>query len=114
MHGPFIGADEGVVGERVMLSEGGFVSVTVVVDFDRRELVVPPHVESRGWLDERNLRDLEATITKLVDTAVDRALIDGVDNRSDVARRVRRAAGQFVADETGRRPMIVPIVIDAT
>jgi ribonuclease J len=45
--------------------------------------------------------------------AVEKALAAGVRNVEQLERDVRRAAGKFVSDRTKRRPMIVPVVMEA-
>lgn len=111
VHGPFIGPDRGVVGERRLLADGGFVSVSVPVDLDARDLIASPRVESRGWLDVQDVRKLHAEIAIAVEEAVGHALHDGVTDVVELERRVRRTTGQYVSDHTDRRPMVVPIVI---
>ena len=41
------------------------------------------------------------------------AVEDCLSGGGDVEKVVRRAAGQLVSDRTRRRPMIVPVVLDA-
>ena len=113
VHGPFIGPDRGVVGERQVLSDGGFVSVSVLVDIEARDLLAHPRVESRGWLDNVDVRPLHADIAMAVEAAIGHALHDGVTDVVELERRVRRTTGQYVSDNTDRRPMVVPIVIEA-
>ena len=45
--------------------------------------------------------------------AVERALAEGVRDIEALERDVRRAAGKFVNERTRRRPMIVPVVMEA-
>jgi ribonuclease J len=48
-----------------------------------------------------------------VAAAVERALAGGVRDVDALERDVRRAAGKFVNERTKRRPMIVPVVMEA-
>ena len=44
---------------------------------------------------------------------VEKALAAGVRDVDALERDVRRAAGKFVNERTKRRPMIVPVVMEA-
>jgi ribonuclease J len=45
--------------------------------------------------------------------ALEKALAEGVRDVDQLEREARRAAGKFVSDRTKRRPMIVPVVMEA-
>ena len=48
-----------------------------------------------------------------VASAVERALANGTRDVDTLEKEVRRAAGKFVSERTKRRPMIVPVVMEA-
>ena len=48
-----------------------------------------------------------------VASAVEAAIASGVRDVEALEREVRRAAGRFVSGRTKRRPMIVPVVMEA-
>lgn len=99
-----------VLGDRRLLGADGFVAVIVHVDTERGELLVEPDVVSRGWVEQPALRAHETAVVDAVETAVMKALDDGIDDLARLSQLVRRAAGGIVAERTRRRPMIVPIV----
>ena len=51
--------------------------------------------------------------TEVGQTPVEKALANGVRDVENLERDVRRAAGKFVSERTKRRPMIVPVVMEA-
>ncbi len=112
LNGTFLGADRGVLGERQVLGQQGVVTVTAIVDFDSGRQLCDPWVESRGWLDGDDADSLRDELVRLVADAVDGELRNPSWDRSSVLRKVRRASGGFINKSTGRRPMIVPVVID--
>jgi len=112
LNGRFLGPDRGVIGERQILGEQGFVSVTVVVDFRAGKQVCEPWVESRGWLDGDDSKEIEAEIVELVAVAVDSELENPKWDRASLARKTRRATGTCVNARSQRRPMIMPTIID--
>jgi ribonuclease J len=112
VHGPLVGPDQGVVRERHVLGSDGVVMVTVIVDRDGL-MVGTPVVTSRGWLDGEILASIEDDVADAVTTALQAARAEGETDRETLTRRVRRAAGKQVDASTRRRPMIVPVLIDA-
>lgn len=112
VHGPFVGPHEGAVDDRLVLGQHGFVNVTVAVDLERGELLAGPLVYSRGWVEAGDAEGLHGEISGLVDAVVEKALVDPEVDRAELSRRIRRTTGQFVNDSTGRRPMILPTVLD--
>ncbi|MEQ8716201.1 MAG: ribonuclease J [Acidimicrobiales bacterium] len=113
LNGPFIGPDRGLVGERQILGEYGTVIATVCIDPDHRALVAEPVIVARGWLDHADERDLITEMTRQLGGAVEEFLDDTKDahDTDELGRIVRRTIGSAVNDLTGRRPMIVPVVL---
>ena len=112
LNGRFLGPDRGVIKERRIIGEQGFVLVTVVVDFADARQACEPWVESRGWLDGDDADDIEAEIVQLVAEAIDTELDNPDWDRASLSRRARRAAGTCVNLRSQRRPMIVPVIVD--
>ena len=97
-------------GERSILGGQGVVNVVVVLSRDTGRLLARPRFESKGWVGVERVRDLEQAGAEEVAAVVEEYLASGKEE--GLERLVRRAAGQFVNQSTGRRPMIVPIVIE--
>jgi ribonuclease J len=112
LHGNFLGPDRGVLAERRIVGDQGFVMVTVVVDFETGEQVCDPWLESRGWLDADDATSVGEEIVAQVGAAIDEELAKSDWDRSGLVRRVRRTTGGLVNQRSRRRPMIVPVVID--
>ena len=112
VHGTVGDIGTGVLRDRRILADEGVVAVTVCVDLGRRKVVSGPEIATRGWIYEPEAGDLLTDLEGRVRTAVDKALSEGAD-RQGLERAVRRASGGFVSDRTRRRPMIVPVVLEA-
>ena len=103
--------DPEVIGERLALT-AGFVHVTVVLDAKRR-LAAPPAVASSGWLDTEAHADIIKALVGELTTVVNGANKNkSAEHDADgIERRVRRATGRFVGNQTRRRPAISAAVI---
>ncbi len=96
--------------DRRILGEEGFISVIVVVDTVTGKVSSGPEIHARGnTLDEENFEEIKQPIVE----ALNHALADGVDDTYQLQQTVRRTVGRWVSGKHRRRPMIIPVVIEA-
>jgi ribonuclease J len=103
----------GVLRDRRVLAEEGVVVVVVTVDSQTGKVLTGPEIITRGWVYAPEAEDLLDEACDVVSKAVETSLAEGVRDVEQLERDVRRAAGKFVSDRTRRRPMIVPVVMEA-
>lgn len=103
----------GVLRDRRKLAEEGVVVVVSTVDMQTGKVLVDPEIITRGWVYAPEAEDLLDEACDTVAKALERALAEGVRDVDQLERDARRAAGKFVSDRTKRRPMIVPVVMEA-
>jgi ribonuclease J len=104
---------QGVLRDRKVLAEEGVVVVVVTVDIETGKVLVGPEIITRGWVYAPEAEDLLDEACDRVAETVEKALAAGVRDVESLERDVRRAAGKFVSERTKRRPMIVPVVMEA-
>ena len=104
---------QGVLRDRKVLAEEGVVVVVVTVDISSGKVLTGPEIITRGWVYAPEAEDLLDEACDQVATAVEKALASGVRDVDALERDVRKAAGKFVSERTKRRPMIVPVVMEA-
>jgi len=104
---------QGVLRDRKVLAEEGVVVVVVTVDVETGKVLVGPEIITRGWVYAPEAEDLLDEACERVAEAVEKALAAGIRDVESLERDVRRAAGKFVNERTKRRPMIVPVVMEA-
>jgi len=102
---------QGVLRDRRVLAEEGVVVVIVTVDVETGALLNRPEIVTRGWVYEAEAEGLLSECANEVEKAVSE--VKDMTDIENVQRAARRAAGRFVNRETKRRPMIVPVVIEA-
>ena len=72
--------------------------------------VAGPEIHARGFAEDDSTFD---AIRQPIVDALDRAVADGVDDSYQLQQTVRRVVGRWVNNTHRRRPMIIPVVIEA-
>jgi ribonuclease J len=103
----------GVLRDRRVLAEEGVVVVVVTVDVATGAILTGPEVITRGWVYAPEAEPLLAECSEEVRQAVKESFMEGGTDIEALQKVVRRAAGRFVNESTKRRPMIVPVVMEA-
>ncbi|HEY2724864.1 MAG TPA: ribonuclease J [Pseudonocardiaceae bacterium] len=99
---------ESTLSDRLILGEGGFIAITVVVTSATGRAVAPPTISGRGFSDDPKALD---GVVPLVEMELARTEAEGITDTHRIAQAVRRVVGRWVADTYRRRPMIVPTVL---
>jgi ribonuclease J len=103
----------GVLRDRRVLAEEGVVVVVVTVDVDTGAIITGPEVITRGWVYAPEAEGLLSECAIEVERGIKEAFEHDATDIESLQRAVRKAAGRFVSDRTKRRPMIVPVVLEA-
>ncbi|GAA2892725.1 ribonuclease J [Microbacterium esteraromaticum] len=96
--------------DRRILGEEGFVSIIVVVDSSTGRIVSGPEIHARGVAEDDRVFD---DITPKIVAALEEAARNGVRDNHALSQIIRRTIGRWVNQKLRRRPMIVPLVIEA-
>ena len=96
--------------DRRILGEEGFISVFVAVDIVEGKVVAGPEVHARGFAEGDAVFD---PVLPRIRSALEDALRDGVSDTAPLAQLVRRQVGKWVNETHRRRPMIIPVVVEA-
>ncbi|WP_250557636.1 ribonuclease J [Pseudonocardia lacus] len=99
---------ESTLGDRLVLGEGGFISITVAVDANTGRAVSRPTLSGRGFSDDPKALD---AVLPLVEDELSRTEQEGITDPHRIAQSVRRVVGRWVGETYRRRPMIVPTVL---
>jgi ribonuclease J len=96
--------------DRRILGEEGFVSVVIVVDASSGKMVAGPEIHARGsGIDDASFGD----VLPKIEEALTAAVADGIVDAHQLSQAARRIVGKWVSDNYRRRPMIIPVVIEA-
>jgi ribonuclease J len=96
-----------VLRDRHHLSQDGFVVVVVSVSNQSGGLAADPEVLSRGFVYSPTAGDLLAEMSERVKALV----ADAEGDHALLNDRIANDLGRYALDRTGRRPMILPVVV---
>ncbi|TWE13364.1 ribonuclease J [Rudaeicoccus suwonensis] len=102
--------DETMLKDRRILRDEGFVTIIVVRDAATGKLAAGPEIQTRGFAEDEAVFD---AVRPKLEAALDEAREKGITDSYQLQQVIRRAVGGFVGGKLRRRPMIIPIVIDA-
>jgi ribonuclease J len=96
--------------DRRILGEEGFISIIVVVDSASGKVVVGPEIHARGFAEDDAV--FNKVKPRIVDALREAANQGSVDTFA-LQQIVRRVVGRWVSESYRRRPMIIPLVVEA-
>jgi len=114
----FVYVDGSTVGEitdadlkdRRILAEEGFISIFIAIDTQTGTCIVGPEIQARGFAEDDSVFDgVRPQIVK----ALEEAAKSGTNDQHGYQQIVRRTVGRWVNTQHRRRPMIIPVVIEA-
>ncbi len=101
---------ESMLKDRRILGEEGFISVIVVIDSVSGKVAGGPEIHARGFAEDDSTFD---DVKQPIIDALDAAVREGNTDEYQLQQTVRRVVGRWVSGKHRRRPMIIPIVIEA-
>jgi len=82
----------------------------IVVDANSGKMVAGPEIHARGsGIDDASF----AEVLPKIEEALALAAADGIVDTHQISQLARRIVGKWVSDNYRRRPMIIPVVVEA-
>ncbi len=96
--------------DRRILGEEGFISCFVAVDLTECVVVAGPQIHARGFSEDDAVFDeILGELRRVVEGSVKA----GITDQYELQQLVRRTLGRWVSNTLRRKPMIVPVVVEA-
>ncbi len=102
--------DEALLKDRRILRDEGFISVIVVMDSATGKVAAGPEIQARGFAEDD---EIFSQVRPKIEQALADATGNGVTDSHQLEQVIRRAVGSWVGGKIRRRPMIIPVVIQA-
>ncbi len=96
--------------DRRVLGAEGFVTCVVVVDSVEGKVTGGPEIQARGVFEDEGTWE---PVVPRIQQAVEDALRQGTSDTYALAQIVRRQLGRWINEKHRRKPMIVPVVVEA-
>jgi ribonuclease J len=101
-----------VLRDRKQLSQDGILIVVVTIDKETTEVIAGPDIISRGFVYVRESEKLMEQAREKVNQALKKCQEENIKEWSSIKSQVRDFVGKFLFEQTRRRPMILPIIME--
>ena len=101
---------ETLLKDRRILRDEGFITCIVVIDAATGKIAAGPEITARGFVEDDRIFD---EVIPNVEQALAEATGNGVRDEYQLQQVIRRTIGSWVGGTIRRRPMIIPVVIEA-
>jgi ribonuclease J len=101
-----------VMRERQQLSGDGMFIVVARVSAQNGQLLGPPDVISRGFVNPQGANGITEQSIDTVQRTLERTASRQVTDRGELKNAIRKDLSGFLSDKTGKRPIILPLIVE--
>jgi ribonuclease J len=101
-----------VLRDRKLLSQDGILVVVVTLSKQDGAILSGPDIISRGFVYVRESEGLLDEANRIVTNTLNRLMVENVNEWASLKTQVKDALGRFLYEQTRRRPMILPIIME--
>ncbi|UJP38713.1 ribonuclease J [Cellulomonas palmilytica] len=104
------GITEAELKDRRILGDEGFISIFAVVSSADGKVLAGPQIHARGFAEQDDVfEDILPELTRTLEEAI----AQGATDTHQLQQIMRRVVGRWVSSRLRRRPMIIPVVVEA-
>jgi ribonuclease J len=103
---------EAVMRERQQLSEEGMFIVVARINAQNGQLLGPPDVISRGFVSPGSSNGLVEESMEVVSRTLERTASRRITDWGELKTEIRRDLSSFLSQRTGKRPIILPLIVE--
>ncbi len=101
-----------VLRDRKLLSQDGILVVVVTISRQDSKILSGPDIISRGFVYVRESEGLMDEANRIVVSTLTRLMNENINEWTSLKNNVKEVLGRFLYDQTRRRPMILPIIME--
>ncbi|MDP9474771.1 MAG: ribonuclease J [Actinomycetota bacterium] len=110
--GAIADTSEAIMRERQQLSGEGMFIVVARVNAQSGQLLGPPDVISRGFVDPQSSNGLVDESMAVVTGTLERTAKKRVTDRDELKKEIRKDLSGFLSQKTRKRPIVLPLVVE--
>ncbi|MGI6155898.1 MAG: RNase J family beta-CASP ribonuclease, partial [Enterococcus lemanii] len=103
-----------VLKDRKILSEDGVFVAVVTISRREKKIVAKPQITTRGFVYVKANRDLLREGSEMVAEIVEKHLHEDDFEWAKLKQDIRDQLSRFLFDQTKRRPVIMPVIMEAS
>ncbi|MDC2864396.1 ribonuclease J [Bacillus sp. BP-3] len=101
-----------ILRDRKQLAEDGMLVIVITLSKQEGKMISGPDIISRGFVYVRDSEDFMKEINQLVTTTIHNLQKKDINNWNVLKKHIRETLGKFLYEQTKRKPMILPIIIE--
>lgn len=101
-----------VLKDRETLSTDGAMIIGIVVDFKSKEIIGGPDVQTRGLIYLKDAEYIIKTAGDMMEHCVINAVKEKRYDNLEVRAEAREKISRYLMKETGKRPMVLPVIME--
>jgi ribonuclease J len=101
-----------VLRDRRLLSQDGILIVVVTLNKTNKQIVAGPEIITRGFVYVRESEELISNAVEMVKDILFKCMEEKTTEWSSIKQNIRDALNHYLFEQTKRRPMILPIIME--
>ena len=101
-----------IIRDRKIMSTDGILSVIINIDSKNKKMLLEPNITTRGFVIVNDSQELLKEIQTKISTIVLNELEKNNFSETDLKNKIILEINSYIIESTGRRPIIIPIVLD--
>ena len=101
-----------VLRDRETLSTDGVIIIGLAINYKTKEIIAGPDIQSRGVIYVKDSEYVIRNVGKMAVEMIEEKVANGTYENMAVRAELRETVSRYVLRETGKRPMILPALIE--
>ena len=101
-----------VLKDRAVLSKDGAIIVGIIINYNTKEVIGGPDVQSRGLIYLKDADYITKEVGNILEETIKEAVADNRFENMAVRMEAKERITRYLLKETGKRPMILPTIVE--